>query len=130
MATLKNNYSISLRYLKNQHERDLIMKSSKFNVKKHLKILEKIWKFHELDKLDNQKIQKCKYILISELVYELFENRNCQNCYINISNLIILFLTAFEKNYPIDIFTEYHEIKSREIDADRRAILKEEFNFN
>ena len=34
------------------------MKSSKFNIKKHIKILEKIWKFHELNKLDNQKIQR------------------------------------------------------------------------
>ena len=104
------------------------MKSLKFNLKKHLKTLEKILRFQELDQLDNKNIQRCKYNLISELVSTLFTYKNCKDCYINISNLIILFLTAFEKNNPIDIYTEYHTTKPREIDAGRKAILKEEFN--
>jgi hypothetical protein len=105
------------------------MKWKIFNENKYLKRLEKTLKFHELYKFDNKKIQKCKFKLISELVHDLFKYKNCRDCFINISNLIILFLTVFEKDSPFDIYSGYDdEFELIDEDVEYRNILREEFN--
>lgn len=104
------------------------MNSIKFNERKYLKRLERTLRFHEIYKLNKKIVQKCKFQLISELVSDLFKYKNCRDCFINISNLIILFLTIFEKDSPFDIYTGYDEGDLIDRNADFRNILKEEFN--
>ena len=93
-----------------------------------MKLLDSTLRLIEKENLDKAKIQKFKFNLISELVHTLFKQKNCKDNYIDISNLIITFLTAFETNNPVDIFTEYHEMKSKEVDLERKNILRNEFN--
>ena len=104
------------------------MKSTKNMMKKYLKILDITLRMQEKKKLDKEKIQKLKFNLISELISTLFNHKNCKDSYIDISNLIITFLTALETNNPVDMYTEYHEKKSKELDFVRKNILKDEFN--
>lgn len=104
------------------------MKSTQFCEKKYLKKLESTLRFHELYKLDKEKVQKCKFKLISELVNELFKYKNCRDCYVNISNLIILFLTIFDKESPCDNYSESEEDKFIDENLKYKSILKKEFN--
>jgi len=104
------------------------MKSKRFNEKKYLKRLERTLRFHELYKVDKKKVQKCKFKLISELVHALFKYKNCQDCFVNISNLIILFLTIFDKESPFDIYSGSEEDEFIDEDVEYKSILKEEFN--
>ena len=102
------------------------MNSKKFNEEKYLRKMDNIRKSQELHKFEKEKIQKCKFELISELVNDLFKHKNCRDCFINISNLIILFLTVFEKDSPFDIYSEYEEENSIEKDDEYKQILKRE----
>ncbi|MFX0187390.1 MAG: hypothetical protein ACFE8A_06610 [Candidatus Hodarchaeota archaeon] len=91
--------------------------------------MEKTLKFHELYKFDIKKIQKCEFKLISELVHNLFKYENCRDCFINISNLIILFLTVFKKDTLFDIYSGYEdEFELIDEDIEYRNILREELN--
>jgi len=132
MAIIQNYYKISARNLnnpsKNVNWSEYDMKSTKNMMKKYLKLLDITLRLQEKKKFDKEKIQKFKFTLISELISTLFNHKNCKDHYTNISNLIITFLTALETNNPIDMYTEYHEMKSKELDYDRKNILKEEFN--
>ena len=104
------------------------MNSKNFSEKKYLKKLENTLRFHELYKADKERVQKCKFKLISELVNELFKYKNCRDCYVNISNLIILFLTIFDKESPCDKYSESEEDESIDENLEYKSILKEEFN--
>jgi hypothetical protein len=97
-------------------------------MKKYLKLLDITLRLQEKKKFDKEKVQKFKFNLISELVSVLFNYKNRKDSYNDISNLIITFLTALDRNDPVDMFTEYHEMKSKEIDFERKNVLKEEFN--
>ena len=104
------------------------MRSTQFCEKKYLKKLESSLRFHELCKLDKEKVQKYKFKLISELVNELFKYKNCRDCYVNISNLIVLFLTIFDKENPCDKYSESEEDESIDEELEYKSILKEEFD--
>ena len=104
------------------------MNSIRFNERKYLKRLERTLRFHDLYNINKDIIQRCKFQLISELVNDLFKYKNCRDCFINISNLIILFLTIFEKDSPFDTYSGYEEEDLIDNSADFRNILKEEFN--
>ena len=104
------------------------MNSIRFNERKYLKRLERTLRFHEMYKINKDIIQRCKFQLISELVNDLFKYKNCRDCFINISNLIILFLTIFEKDSPFDMYSGYNEEDLIDHSADFRNILKGEFN--
>ena len=104
------------------------MRLKRFNEKKYLKRLETILGFYELYKVDKKKVQKCKFNLISELVHALFKYKNCRDSFINISNLIILFLTVFEEDYPFDMYSGYEENDLVDENSECKHILKEEFN--
>ena len=97
-------------------------------MKKYLKLLDITLRLQEKKKLDKEKIQKFKFNLISELISTLFNHKNCKDHFTDISNLIVTFLTALETNNPVDMYTEYHEMKSKELDFDRKNILRDEFN--
>ena len=104
------------------------MRSIRFNEKKYLKRLERTLGFYELYKVDKKKVQKFKFNLISELVHALFKYKNCRDSFINISNLIILFLTVFEEDYPCDMDSGYEENDLIDENSEYKNILKEEFS--
>lgn len=104
------------------------MESKKFSEKKYLKKLENTLRFHELYKVDMEKVQKCKFKLISELVNAMFKYKNCRDCYVSISNLIILFLNIFDKESPCDKYSESEEDEILDEILEYKRILKEEFN--
>jgi len=53
---------------------------------------------------NNGDIQRKKFSLLTELFLKLCKNRNYQGNFKNISSLILLFLSMYKKNYPVDIF--------------------------
>lgn len=103
------------------------MNSAEIIRKKYMKKLDRSLKYIELHKFDKEKIQKMKFKLISELIVKLFKYKNCKESYANISSLIVLFLTIFEENYPIDIYNVSNEDNLSENYIIYRNILKEEF---
>ena len=84
-------------------------------------------KFEKSTKKENIKYQKCKFELISELVSKLFTHKNSQGAFRNISNLIILSLTAFESEYPLDTYFGLNERNVNVVSYEYQNILKQEF---
>jgi hypothetical protein len=103
------------------------MKLDNFKVEKYLKLLELHNKMQKLSQLDKPKFEKCKFYLISKLVKELFKHKNSRDCFVNISNLIITFLNAFEDRYSIDIYSDYNNTESNTDYEYYRNILKSAF---
>jgi hypothetical protein len=77
------------------------------------------------DKVSNKKeIQRKKFLLLSKLVADLFENKNSQVCFNNISSLIILILNIYNDKFPIDVYSREQETRN---DSLHKQILKKEF---
>jgi len=76
----------------------------------------------------NKKIlQRKKFILLSKLVSDLFDNKSSQVCFNNISNLIILILNIYNEKFPVDTYSLAEENSRKEFDSKYKHILKEEF---
>lgn len=72
-------------------------------------------------------LQRKKFILLSNLVADLFKNKNSQVCFNNISSLIILILNIYNEKFPVDIYSNLEEISLKRFDSKYKHILKEEF---
>jgi len=71
--------------------------------KEHQLILEKINSYAELP--DETKIQKKKFLLLTELLLKLCTTRNIRSNFKNLTSLILLFLNIYKKNYPVDVYS-------------------------
>ncbi len=94
--------------------------------KDHQIILEKILTYTELP--DNREIQKKKFSLLTELFLKLCTNKNCISNFRNFSSLILILLSLYKKNYPVDIFSkEKHKNPETKRDfSEFKYILKRE----
>jgi len=72
--------------------------------KEHQLILEKINTYAELP--DETKIQKKKFLLLTELLLKLCTTRNIRSNFKNLTSLILLFLNIYKKNYPVDVYSK------------------------
>lgn len=75
-------------------------------------------------------LQKKKFVLLSKLVADLFNCKNSNICFNNISNLIILILSLYNEKYAIDIHSSIKGNHFKESDPDYKRILKEEFQID
>ena len=76
----------------------------------------------------NKKIvQRKKFILLSKLVSDLFDNKDSQICFNNISNLIILILNIYNEKFPVDKYSLAEENSKNKFTPKFKHILKEEF---
>lgn len=107
---------------------DLTLEIKIFNnwIKDYQIILEKIITFADLP--NNGDIQRKKFSLLTELFLKLCKNRNYEGNFRNISSLILLFLSMYKKNYPVDIFFK-KKFRTLETKGDAlviKRILKQE----
>jgi hypothetical protein len=72
-------------------------------------------------------LQRKKFILLSKLVADLFNTKNSQLCFNNISNLIILVLNIYNEKFPVDVYSLGKENSLSDSDSKFKHILKEEF---
>jgi hypothetical protein len=70
-------------------------------------------------------LQRKKFILLSKLVADLFNTRNSQVCFNNISSLIILVLNLYNEKFPVDVYSLERENSMKE--SRFKHILKGEF---
>ncbi len=85
-------------------------------------------KFEKAPNNEKALFQKHKFKFISELISILFNHKNSRETYINVSNTIILYLTAFDPHYQIDIYSENKTKNIDDVDPQFKEILKKEFN--
>ena len=71
-----------------------------------------------------EKLQRHKFQVLSNLISDLFEQKNSRDKFKTITNLIITSLTSFEDKYPV--YTYSSSVK--EVDKKHKDILKKEFN--
>jgi len=94
--------------------------------KEHQIILNTINNFAEMP--DEFQVQKNKFTFLSELLLKLCTSRNIRSNFKNITNLILLFLNIYKKNYPIDIYsvdTKEYQLREQE-NLKIKRILKQE----
>ncbi|MFW9878266.1 MAG: hypothetical protein ACFFG0_34730 [Candidatus Thorarchaeota archaeon] len=77
--------------------------------------------------LNKKIIQRKKFILLSKLVADLFDNKNSDVCFNNISNLIILILNIYNEKFPVDNFSIDEGNSMRKLDSKYKDVLKQEF---
>jgi len=76
----------------------------------------------------NKKIlQKKKFVLLSNLIADLFKCKNSKICYNNIANLIILILNIYNEKFPVDIYSYQKENSRKTVNSKYKDILKQEF---
>jgi len=76
----------------------------------------------------NKKIlQKKKFFLLSKLVVDLFNYKNSQVCFNNISNLIILILNIYNEKFPMDNYSSLEDNSIKKYNSEFKHILKDEF---
>jgi len=94
--------------------------------KDHQIILEKIITFTDLP--ENAEIQKKKFSLLSELFLKLCKNKNYRSNFRNFSSLILLLLSLYKKNYPVDIFSrrKIENLETKKNSSELKRILKQE----
>ena len=83
--------------------------------------------FRPNDSLNKECYQKKKFILLSKLVADLFNSKNSQVCFNNISNLIILILNIYNDQFPVDIYSGVKDNTLKKCSSKYKKILKEEF---
>ena len=98
--------------------------------KEHQIIFEKILTL--ANSPNNGDIQKKKFSLLTELILNLCANKNYKGDFRNFSSLILLFLSCYKKNYPIDIFSKGKSGNSETEKArlEFKCILKRELRNN
>ena len=84
-------------------------------------------RLENLPKKEKFEYQKFKFEFISDLFSKLFKYKNSKTVFTNISSLILLSLTAFNNEYPIDIYSGFEEQSINEVSPEYRKILKQEF---
>ncbi len=72
---------------------------------------------------DITKYQRKKFKLISELAAEMFKFKSSRECYITISNLMILILSSFEQSWPVDKYSEFDDSYFKKHDAVFKSII-------
>ena len=90
-------------------------------------LLKMSYRFENLPKKEKFEYQKFKFEFISDLFSKLFKYKNSKTVFTNISSLILLSLTAFNNEYPIDIYSGFEEQNINEVSPEYRNILKQEF---
>ena len=107
---------------------DLILEIKIFDnwKKDHQIILEKILTFADLP--ENEDNQKKKFSLLSELFLKLYTNKNYRSNFRNFSSLILLLLSLYKKNYPVDIFSKEktENLETKRKNSELKRILKKE----
>jgi len=98
--------------------------------KEHQIILDKINSYAEMS--DEIKVQKKKFILLSELLLKLCTSRNIRSNFKNLTSLILLFLNCYKKNYPVDIYSEVKKknLLNEQDNLKIKRILKQELLSN
>ena len=91
-------------------------------------LFEKNLKREEDLSIDLRKEQRCKFRFISYLISKLFEYKNSKEAFISVSNLIILSLSGFEEEYPIDLYSVNNDVYEDEFSSECMDILRQEFN--
>lgn len=84
-------------------------------------------RLESLPRKEKHEYQKFKFEFISDLFSKLFKYKNSKTVFTNISSLIILSLTAFSNEFPIDIYSGFEEQNINEVSPEYRNILKQEF---
>ena len=74
-----------------------------------------------------KKLQRKRFLLLSKLIADLFENKNSRDCFNDISNLIILILNIYNEKFPVDIYSLKEKESLKEFDSKYKHILKHEF---
>ena len=72
-------------------------------------------------------LQRKKFVLLSKLVADLFNSKNSQVCFNNISSLIVLILNIYNEKFPVDIYSNLEENSLKRFNSKYKHILKEEF---
>ena len=90
-------------------------------------LLKMSYRLENLPKEEKFEYQKFKFEFISDLFSKLFKYKNSKTVFTNISSLIILSLTAFSNEFPIDIYSGFEEQNINEVNPEYRNILKQEF---
>ncbi len=90
----------------------------------YLNLFEKKLKREE----DLREAQRCKFRFLSYLVLKLFEYRGSKEAFTSVSNLIILSLTGFEEDYPVDLYSVNNDVYEDEFSSECMDILRQEFN--
>ncbi len=78
-------------------------------------------------KSTNRIVQKKKFKLLSKLIADLFNCKNCRECFKNISSLIILILNIYNEKFPVDIYSFNTDDFLKISNSNYKDILKEEF---
>ena len=84
-------------------------------------------RLENLPRKEQYEYQKFKFEFISDLFSKLFRYKNSKTVFTNLSSLIILSLTAFSNEFPIDIYSGFEEQNLNEVSHEFRNILKQEF---
>ena len=72
-------------------------------------------------------LQRKKFVLLSKLVADLFNSKNSQVCFNNISSLIVLILNIYNEKFPVDIYSNIEDNSLKSFNSKYKRILKEEF---
>jgi len=99
--------------------------NSKIIERKVEKFLSNIFKPN--NSLNKDSYQKRKFILLSNLVADLFNSKNSRVCFNNVSSLIILILNIYNEQFPVDIYSEVEDNSLKKFNSKYKQILKEEF---
>jgi len=84
-------------------------------------------RLENLPRNEKYEYQKFKFEFISDLFSKLFKYKNSKTVFTNISSLIILSLTAFNNEFPIDIYSGFEEQNINDVNPEYKKILKQEF---
>jgi len=84
-------------------------------------------RLENLPRKEKFEYQKFKFEFISDLFSKLFKYKNSKIVFTNISSLIILSLTAFSNEFPIDIYSGFEEQNINEVSSEFKNILRQEF---
>lgn len=103
------------------------MNSEVFIEQNYFHLLKMSCRFENLPRKEQLEYQKFKFEFISDLFSKLFKYKNSKTIFTNISSLIILSLTAFNNEFPIDIYSGFEQQNINEISPEYRNILKQEF---
>ena len=82
---------------------------------------------------DDNKVQKKKFLLLTELFIKLCNSKNYRANFKNLSSLILLLLNFYKKNYPVDIFSKAKNRNTeteKEISDVKQKLKQELRNFN
>jgi len=83
--------------------------------------------FKPENSFNRKKLQKRKFFFLSKLVADLFNSKNSQICFNNISNLIILILNIYNEKFPVDDYSSKEDNSLKNFNSECKHFLKYEF---